>query len=127
MSATGPRPVSRVSGDSLRTGRAAQAEFGPCGANDSKDSQEGHDLVVMELARVEEIGGLDEGPIRERADNDARRPEHAEDREGYPPSLHNIEDENANKGSRAHVEDRFNDGNRHPGHDTASPLVPSES
>src|SRR5438128_2143785 len=62
----------------------------------------------MELARVEEIGGLDEGPIRERADNDARRPEHAEDREGYPPSLHKVEDENADKGSRAHREDRFN-------------------
>src|SRR2546422_591257 len=59
---------SRVGGDPLRTGRLAQAEFSPHGANDSEDPQEGHDLIVMELARVKEIGGLDESMIRERTD-----------------------------------------------------------
>jgi len=43
--------------------RAAHAELRPHRANDSKDSQEGHDLIVMELARIEEIGGLDKCPI----------------------------------------------------------------
>src|SRR5439155_24234910 len=113
MSAIGPRPVSR--GDSLRTTRLAQPEFGPDGANDSKDPQEGHDLIVVELARVDEIGRLDEGVIRERADHDARRPEHAEDPQGYPPCLHKMENENANEGGRAHRNDGFEDRNWHRG------------
>src|SRR5256712_6749812 len=121
MAGTGPGPVSRLRGGSLWTSRTAHTKLGPHGAHNSKDTQEGHDLVMMKLARVEEIGGLDEGPIRERADNDARHPEHAEDREGYPPCLRKVEDENADKGSRAHREDRFKDRNGHHGHDTPSP------
>src|SRR2546422_8792143 len=90
---------SRVGGDPLRTSRLAQAEFSPHGANDSEDPQEGHDLIVMELARVKEIGGLDESMIRERTDNDARRPEHAEDHEWGPPCFHKVENENADEGA----------------------------
>src|SRR2546422_6312831 len=108
-----PHPVSRLRGNPLHTTRLAQPELGPDRANNSKDSQEGHDLIVMELARVEEIGGLDESPIRERADHDACRPEHAEDHEGYPPCLHKVEDENADEGGRAHRDEGFEDRNRH--------------
>src|SRR5712691_9442157 len=115
MVASGPHPVSRVSGDSLWTSLFAQPEFGPNGANDSKDPQEGHDLIVVELARVEEIGGLDEGVIRERADHDARHPKDAEDHEWHPPCLHKMENENANEGGRAHRDDGFEDRNWHRG------------
>jgi len=121
MAATGPRPVSRVSGGSLWTSRTVQTKLGPHGAHNSKDTQEGHDLVMMKLARVEEIGGLDEGPIRERADNDARHPEHAEDPEWDPPRLHKMENDNADEGGRAHRDDGFEDRNRHRGHDARSP------
>src|SRR6058998_1512239 len=74
-----------------------------------------HDQIVVELARVEDIGRLDEGVIRERADHDARRPEHAEDPQGYPPCLHKMENENANEGGRAHRNDGFEDRNWHRG------------
>src|SRR2546422_2526432 len=110
-----PHPVSRLRGNPLHTSCLAQPEFGPDGANDSKDPQEGHDLIVVELARVEDIGRLDEGVIRERADHDARRPEHAEDPQGYPPCLHKMENENANEGGRAHRDDGFEDRNWHRG------------
>src|SRR5437867_13353472 len=101
MAATGPRPVSRVSGGSLWTSRTAQTKLGQHGAHNSKDTQEGHDLVMMKLARVEEIGGLDEGPISERADNDARHPEPPEEPERDSPRLHTVEKHNADEGGRA--------------------------
>src|SRR5437899_13090029 len=126
MAATGPRPVSRVSGGSLWTSRTAQTKLGPHGAHNSKDTQEGHDLVMMKLARVEEIGGLDEGPIRERADNDARHPENAEDPEWGPPRLHKMENNNADERDRAHRDDRFEDSNSHPGHNAGSPSAHSK-
>jgi len=75
----------------------------------------------MELARIEEIRGLDEGMIRERADNDARRPEHAEDHEGCPPHPHEVEDENADEGSSAHRDDGFENRDWHQGYDARSP------
>ena len=93
----------------------AQAEFSPDGANDSKDSQEGHDLIVMELTRVEEIGELDEGPIRDWADDDARRPEHAEDQERCPPRLYKVENENADEGGSTHRDNGFENRDGHQG------------
>ena len=102
-----PRPVSRMSNDPLRICRAAQAELRPNRADDSKDSQEGYDLIMMEFARVEEIGGLNKSPIRERADDDARRPEHREDQQGCPPRLHKVENEEADEGRPAYRDDGF--------------------
>src|SRR5712691_1024716 len=116
-----PHPVSRLHGNPLHTSCLAQAELGPHGANDSEDPQEGHDLIVMQLARVEEIGGLDEGMIREWADHDARRPEHAEDHEGCPPGLHKVEDENADEGGPAHGDDGLENRDWHQGYDARSP------
>ena len=109
----GPRLVSRVSDDPLRMSRAAQAELRPHRADDSKDSQERHDLIVMELARIEEIGGLDKCPIGERADDDARRPEHREDQQWCPPRLHKVENEEADKGRPAHRDDGFDNRDWH--------------
>src|SRR6058998_1264397 len=72
-------------------------------------------LIVMELARVKQIGGLDGPPIRERADDDARRPEHAEDHEWGPPHLHKAENENADEGGRTHRDDGFENRDWHQG------------
>src|SRR2546426_1270901 len=115
-----PHSVSRLRGNPLHTSRLAQAEFSPHGANDSEDPQEGHDLIVMELARVKEIGGLDESMIRERTDNDARRPEHAEDHEWGPPCFHKVENENADEGGRAHCDDGFENRDWHEGYHASS-------
>src|SRR2546425_9348190 len=111
-----PHPVSRLRGNPLHTTRLAQPELGPDGANNSKDTQKGHDLIVMGLARVEEIGGLDESPICERADRKSHRPEHAEEPQGDPPCLHKMEDENADDGGRAPCDEGMEERNRPHGH-----------
>src|SRR5438093_1108904 len=73
---------------SLQTRCSPSAEFSPHRADDAEDPQEGDDLVVMQLGRIEEICELDERPIRDRADDHARRPERDQDRDGSPPRLH---------------------------------------
>src|SRR5207249_675033 len=52
-------------------------------------------------------------PFGERADDDARRPEHREDQQWCPPRLHKVENEEADKGRPAHRDDGFDNRDWH--------------
>src|SRR6058998_1264393 len=73
------------------------------------------DLFDTSELHHDQMVGLDERPIRERADDDARRPEHAEDHEWGPPHLHKVENENADEGGRTHRDDGFENRDWHQG------------
>src|SRR5438552_16865802 len=80
-----PSSDSGLRNRSLQTRCSPSAEFSTHRADDAEDTQEGDDLVVMQLGRIEEICELDERPIRDRADDHARRPERDQYRGGGPP------------------------------------------
>ena len=80
-----PRRFSIAYNTQRRASRPTQPELGPHGADESKDAQEGDHLIMMEFGRVEEIRELDEGPIRQRADDQSGSPEDGKDGQWHPP------------------------------------------
>src|SRR5438552_18162774 len=82
-----PSSDSGLRNRSLQTRCSPSAEFSPHRADDAEDPQEGDDLVVMQLGRIEEICEWVERLIRVRVDDLAKRQEHDLNHDWRPITL----------------------------------------
>src|SRR5205807_9108246 len=108
-----PSSDSGLRNRALQTRYSPSAQFSPHRPDDAEDTQEGDDMVVMQLGRIEEVCELDERPIRDRADDHARRPERDQDRGGSPPRLHETVQQEAGDGGSSDRSDGLDNRNGH--------------